>query len=63
MNKRELTKLLKNNGFYKSDLGKGSHEVWIHEKESQLRVTVPQPTRSDYDRGTLNAILKQAGLK
>ena len=30
MNKRDLVKLLSKNGFEKTELGKGSHEVWRH---------------------------------
>lgn len=61
MNKRELVKILKQNGFYKTDKGKGSHEVWEH--QDGRRTTIPKPARSDYARGTLNQIFKDIGLK
>ncbi|EKB54479.1 type II toxin-antitoxin system HicA family toxin [Facklamia hominis] len=61
MNKRDLVKLLSKNGFEKTELGKGSHEVWRH-PDGRV-TTVPKPSRSDYAPGTLNKILKDAGLK
>lgn len=61
MNKRELIKILKKNGFKQiPKRGKGSHECWL---KDGIILTIPKPTRSDYDKGTLDAILKEAGLK
>lgn len=61
MNKRELVKLLKNQGFEKlPKLGKGSHERWTNGKTV---ITVPKPSKTDYPPGTLGKILKQVGLK
>ncbi|WP_308440180.1 type II toxin-antitoxin system HicA family toxin [Lentilactobacillus fungorum] len=57
---REIIKLLKNNGWY---------HVRIHGDHWQFRnhnppgiVTVPYP-KKDIPKGTVNSILKQAGLK
>ena len=41
---------------------KGSHRQFKHPKKSG-RVTVPGKPRDDLAPGTLNSILKQAGLK
>lgn len=61
MNKKQLIKVLKENNFTKlPDRGKGSHEVWT---DGTRMITIPKPSKSDYAKGTLNAILKQAGLK
>ena len=61
MNKRTLIKLLRKQGFnLLAKQGKGSHEKW---KKGDIIITVPKPSKSDYAPGTLNEILKQAGLK
>ena len=60
MTARELIKMLKRDGWYEKDQ-KGSHLQLIHPKKKG-KVTVPIHGR-DISKGTLNAILKQAGLK
>lgn len=56
----ELIKLLLKNGFVEQRQS-GSHKVFYN-KESKRRVIVPFHRR-DLPKGTLNEILKQAGLK
>lgn len=60
MTARELIKVLKKDGWYEKDQ-KGSHLQLIHPKKKG-KVTVPMHS-GDIPKGTLNAILKQAGLK
>lgn len=61
MNKRDFIKLIKKKGFYQlPKRGKGSHEVWT---DGERFVTVSIPDKSDYDRGTLNQMMKDVGLK
>ena len=61
MNKRQLLKILNENGFRQlPKKGKGSHEVWSN---GTNLITIPKPSGSDYPTGTIKAILKQAGLK
>lgn len=59
MKAKELIKLLKQNG-WELDRIKGSHHVFIKDDKS---VPVPVHGNQDIPAGTLNAILKQAGLK
>lgn len=60
MNSRELIKILERDG-WKLVVTKGSHNQYKHPLKKG-RVTVPHPKR-DFPKGTLNSILKQAGLK
>jgi predicted RNA binding protein YcfA (HicA-like mRNA interferase family) len=60
MNVRELLKILKKDGWVE-DTQKGSHLHLIHALKKG-KVTVPVHG-GDIPKGTLNAILKQAGLK
>lgn len=60
MNRLQLIKRLKAGGFYKTRNGKGSHEVWSN---GDRKVIVPIPNRSDYKKGLVHRILKDAGLK
>jgi predicted RNA binding protein YcfA (HicA-like mRNA interferase family) len=55
---RQLTDILRANGYRLFRAGKGSHEIWLHSITGK-RVTVPQTTKS---RHTANEVLKQAGL-
>jgi predicted RNA binding protein YcfA (HicA-like mRNA interferase family) len=57
---KELLKLLNDDGWLEKDQ-KGSHLQLIHPNKSG-KVTVPIH-RGDVPKGTLSAILKQAGLK
>ncbi len=60
MKVKELIKLLKNDGWEEKDQ-KGSHLQLIHPNKSG-KVTIPVHG-GDIPKGTLNSILKQAGLK
>ncbi len=60
MNVKELLKLLKQDGWQEKDQ-KGSHLQLVHpEKSGKVTVSVHG---GDIPKGTLNSILKQAGLK
>ena len=59
MTGKELIKLLKNNG-WALDRINGSHHIFV--KNDKI-VVVPVHGKSDVPKGTLNAILRQAGLK
>ena len=56
----ELIKLLKKDGWYEKDQ-KGSH-LQLEHPEKKGKVTVPVHS-GDIPKGTLNSILKQAGIK
>lgn len=60
MKVRELIKLLKADGWNEKNQ-KGSHLQLIHPEKSG-KVTIPVHA-GDIPKGTLNSILKQAGLK
>lgn len=60
MTSRDLLRILKNDGWYEKDQ-KGSHLQMIHHTKKG-KVTVPIHS-GDIPIGTMNAILKQAGLK
>jgi len=60
MKAKELLKLLKDDGWYE-DSQKGSHLKLKHFQKTG-KVTVPMHN-GDVPKGTLHAILKQAGLK
>lgn len=57
---KELIKVLKSDGWQEKDQ-RGSHLQLIHPSKSG-KVTVPVHA-GDIPKGTLNSILKQAGLK
>jgi len=61
MKSAELIKLLKKNGWYEV-AQKGSHKQFKHETKTG-KITIPDHKGKDIAIGTLNAILKQAGLK
>ncbi len=56
---KELVKILKGKGFV-LDRSHGSHQLWLH-PVTRKRVIVPMHCR-DIPKGTLFAILKQAGI-
>ena len=58
---REVIKLLEDDGWYQARM-KGSHRQFKHPTKQGL-VTVPGKGGDDLAPGTLNSILKQAGLK
>lgn len=60
MKSREVIELLEADGWYEVAV-KGSHHQFKHPTKPG-RVTVPHP-KSEMAKGTLNSILKQAGLK
>jgi len=60
MTPRELRRLLEQNGFVFTRQS-GSHAIFKH-PISKLRVVLPMHSR-DIPKGTLHAILKDAGLK
>lgn len=60
MNVREILKILKDDG-WEETTQKGSH-IQLEHKIKKGKVTVPNHN-GDVGKGTLNSILKQAGLK
>jgi predicted RNA binding protein YcfA (HicA-like mRNA interferase family) len=60
MTARELIRLLKKDGWFEKDR-KGSHLQLVHPKKKG-KMTVPVHS-GDIPKGTLNSILRQAGLK
>ncbi len=62
MKTRDLIRMIENDGWYQVRQ-RGSHRVYKHDTKPG-HVTVPVHRMSDDIRpGTLNSILKQAGLK
>ncbi|HEV7682664.1 MAG TPA: type II toxin-antitoxin system HicA family toxin [Pyrinomonadaceae bacterium] len=61
MKVRDIVKLIEENGWYWVRT-KGSHHQYKHLTKPGL-VTVPGKPGADVAQGTLNNILKQAGLK
>jgi len=61
MKVRDVLKLLSRDGWYLITI-EGSHRQYKHSTK-QGRVTVPGKPNDDLPPGTLNSILKQAGLK
>ena len=61
MKVRELIKLLEEDGWYQARM-KGSHRQFKHDDKSGT-VTVSGKASADIPKGTLNSVLKQAGLK
>lgn len=60
MNSQEIIRMLEADG-WKEIRCKGSHHHYKHPEKPGL-VTVPHP-KKDLPAGTVNSILKQAGLK
>lgn len=60
MTSTDVIRLLIDDG-WKLDSTRGSHHHFKH-PEKKGKVTVPHP-RKDLPQGTVNSILKQAGLK
>ncbi len=61
MKVRDVIKLLQKDGWYLIVI-EGSHRQYKHSTKKG-RVTVPGKPNDDLPHGTLNSILKQAGLK
>ena len=60
MNSRQMIKLITDDGWYEVAV-RGSHHHYKHPTK-QGKLTIPQP-KSVLPIGTVNQILKQAGLK
>jgi predicted RNA binding protein YcfA (HicA-like mRNA interferase family) len=60
MDSNSLIKLIETDG-WRLDRVKGSHHVFVHNTKPGI-VVIPHP-RKDVPKGTVNSILKQAGLK
>lgn len=61
MNSKEVVKLLQKDGWY-LETQKGSHKQFKHPAKKG-KVTVADHGKKEIPHGTLNSILKQAGLK
>lgn len=61
MKVRDILRVLKDDGWYLV-VTEGSHRQFKH-LTKKGRVTVPGKPNDDLPHGTLNSILKQAGLK
>ncbi|HVQ11774.1 MAG TPA: type II toxin-antitoxin system HicA family toxin [Methyloceanibacter sp.] len=61
MKVREITKVIEGDGWYLVAT-RGSHQQYRHHTKSG-RVTIAGKPSDDLAPGTLNSILKQAGLK
>jgi predicted RNA binding protein YcfA (HicA-like mRNA interferase family) len=61
MKVRDILRVLKADGWYLV-VTEGSHRQFKHSSKKG-RVTVPGKPNDDLPHGTLNSILKQAGLK
>lgn len=60
MRSREMIRMIEEDGWYLVAV-KGSHHQYKHPRKTG-RVTIKHPD-SDLPKGTINSILKQAGLK
>lgn len=61
MKVKDIIKLIEEDGWYKVNT-EGSHRQYKHATKKG-RVTVAGKLSDDVQKGTLNSILKQAGLK
>ena len=61
MKVREVEKIIKADGWYEIRSNAGSHKQFKHDTKKG-KVTIPNHN-GDLPQGTLNSILKQAGLK
>jgi predicted RNA binding protein YcfA (HicA-like mRNA interferase family) len=58
---RNVIKKLKKAGFVFDRQAKGSHEIWYN-PITKRRATIPNHPGIDIPKGTLKAIIKEAGL-
>ncbi|MDD2834692.1 MAG: type II toxin-antitoxin system HicA family toxin [Methanothrix sp.] len=58
---RDVIKGLKRAGFKFDRQAKGSHEIWYN-PDTKRRTTIPNHPGAEIKKGTLKAILEQAGL-
>ena len=56
----DIVACLRSNGFEYLRPGKGSHEFWINRQTKKITMVACHP--GDVPRGTLRAIIAQAGL-
>ena len=63
MTYRALIEILRDDDWYVSRRGKGSHVVYRHASKPGIIVIAPHALGQDVPPGTLQAILRQAGLK
>jgi predicted RNA binding protein YcfA (HicA-like mRNA interferase family) len=61
MKVREIKKIIEADGWFEIKSNSGSHRQYVH-KEKKGKITIPNHS-GDIPPGTLNSILKQAGLK
>jgi len=61
MKVREVEKIIKADGWYETKSNSGSHKQYKHDTKKG-KVTIPNHN-GDIPPGTLNSILRQAGLK
>jgi len=58
---RDVIKKLRKAGFVFDRQAKGSHEIWYN-PTTKRRTTIPNHQGVDIPKGTLKAIIKEAGL-
>ena len=58
---RDVIKKLKRAGFVFDRQAKGSHEIWYN-PTTKRRTTIPNHPGVDIPKGTLRAIIKEAGI-
>ncbi len=58
---REVLRALRKAGFFVDHI-RGSHHILVHQDDPELAISVPVHAGKDIKKGTLKAILEQAGL-
>ena len=58
MNFQELEKILKSNGWYFLRYGKGSHQLWMHEKAEQP-LPIPNHGSKELKTGLAKALVRK----
>lgn len=59
---KDIVKVLRNSGFeYAPKRGKGSHSAFVKRHKDRIRLVIV-PDKKEIPKGTLLAILEQAGL-
>lgn len=61
LNAKQVLKALRRAGFSVARTS-GSHQYLIHQDQPHRRVVLPYHGRKDMPRGTLRAVIEQAGL-
>ena len=62
MTYNELVKILTKNGWELKKHG-GNHDKYYHSEKKDLYITIPRHGSQEVKNGTLNKILRDAGLK